>query len=539
MQHQDIHDFSSDRPISNFDEDLLGRSGFSKDLASAISNWHGKDSLVVALHGDWGSGKSSIKNMAVTELSKSDNVKADVIEFSPWQWAAQDKITESFFNEIASTIGLKDKSKEGKKLAKSFKKYGHYLNTGEILTSGLAKALPTLFVLTSIVGIGGNFLDETWVKTTSTAIISVLLLWAAALKWGRSLLNSLKNSAELSSKENKLSLADLRSELTKLLKDREKTTIVVMDDLDRLTSKQLRMVFQLVKANVEFPNVVFLLLFQRDLVEDKLNDGKQQGRDYLEKIIQVPFDIPQIEVSRLHQLLFKRLDVIIERDQSATSMFDNGYWGNVFYGSLKYYFDNLRNVYRFTSTLSFHFSLLKGKKAFEVNPVDLIAIECLRVFEPDVYKEISRSKETFTASRSSASERNIDETSTLINTIISKSDPSRTDVVRDLLKTLFPPIEWALGGMTYSHEFSKTWLKEMRICHPSNFDKYFQFSIPSGEASNSELREILELTSDGEKLAGHIRGLQERGIIDNTLSQFEAFLKKCHWIIALSLYRAY
>ena len=54
------------------------------------------------------------------------------------------------------------------------------------------------------------------------------------------------------------------------------------------------MVFQLVKANAEFPNVVFLLLFQRDLVEDKLNDGKQTGRDYLEKIIQVPFDIPKI-----------------------------------------------------------------------------------------------------------------------------------------------------------------------------------------------------------------------------------------------------
>ena len=58
-----------------------------------------------------------------------------------------------------------------------------------------------------------------------------------------------------------------------------------MDDLDRLTSSQLRMVFQLVKANLEFPNVVFLLLFQRDLVEDKLNDGAQLGRDYLEKII--------------------------------------------------------------------------------------------------------------------------------------------------------------------------------------------------------------------------------------------------------------
>ena len=45
---------------------------FSKDLANAIAGWHGNDSLVVSLHGDWGSGKSSIKNMALNELEKAD-----------------------------------------------------------------------------------------------------------------------------------------------------------------------------------------------------------------------------------------------------------------------------------------------------------------------------------------------------------------------------------------------------------------------------------------------------------------------------------
>ena len=60
MEQADIHGFSSDRPITEVSQDLLGRSGFAKDLAKALSGWHGNDSLVVALHGDWGSGKSSI-----------------------------------------------------------------------------------------------------------------------------------------------------------------------------------------------------------------------------------------------------------------------------------------------------------------------------------------------------------------------------------------------------------------------------------------------------------------------------------------------
>ncbi|MGE4559240.1 MAG: P-loop NTPase fold protein [Desulfobulbus sp.] len=60
MEPKDLHGFDSDRPITKVEEDLLGRSGFSTDLANAMASWHGKDSLVVALHGDWGSGKSSV-----------------------------------------------------------------------------------------------------------------------------------------------------------------------------------------------------------------------------------------------------------------------------------------------------------------------------------------------------------------------------------------------------------------------------------------------------------------------------------------------
>jgi len=523
MDSKDLHGFASDRPIIEIEDDLLGRAGFSTDLANALSSWHGKDSLVVALHGDWGSGKSSIKNMAISRLEEIDKNKPDVIEFSPWEWAAQEKITASFFQEISKSIGRKDKSKSGKKLAITLKKYGRYLNTGESVISGFSAALPTLFVLVTLIGAGGNFSDETWIKNTSTAILIVLAAWAAILKWGKGFLNTISGNIEATIKEKEQGLSDIRQELTNLLAERGSPLIVVMDDLDRLTSVQLRMVFQLIKANLEFPNVVFLLLFQRDIVEDKLTDGKQLGRDYLEKIVQVPFDIPKIETTRLHSLLFSKLDKIIEQDKSATEMFDSGRWGNIFHGALYAYFDNLRNVYRYTSTLSFHFTLLKGEAAFEVNPVDLIAIECLRIFEPNIYKEIARSKEIFTKNDSARYGRSEESTTSLINGILDKASGNKKEYVKEMLRQLFPTIEWAFGGTHYSGEFGNTWLREMRVCHPSNFDKYFQFSIPSGELSNSDLQQMLSLTSDTEGLSLFILSLKERGILKNALSQFESF----------------
>ncbi|MFH4800732.1 P-loop NTPase fold protein [Vibrio diabolicus] len=185
MEPKDLHGFASDRPITRVEEDLLGRSGFSTDLANAMASWHGKDSLVVALHGDWGAGKSSIKNMALSRLEEISEDKPDVIEFSPWEWAAQDKITASFFQEISKSIGRTDKSKSGKKLAATLKKYGLYLNTGETLVTGFSAALPTLFVLATLIGVSGNFSDEAWVKNASASMLIALGGWAAALKWGK------------------------------------------------------------------------------------------------------------------------------------------------------------------------------------------------------------------------------------------------------------------------------------------------------------------------------------------------------------------
>lgn len=238
----------------------------------------------------------------------------------------------------------------------------------------------------------------------------------------------------------------------------------------------------------------------------------------------MPFDIPQIETTRIHNLLLNKLNKIIEQDESATKMFDADRWGRIFYRSMSSYFGDLRSVYRYTSTLSFHFNILKGKSAFEVNPVDLMAIECLRVFEPDVYKEIARSKKLFTTNGSDRYRRDKDSTVASIDIVLDKASSDKRESVRKMIKQLFPTLDWALGGMEYSGSSAKNWLKEMRICYPSNFDKYFQFAIPSDELSNSELQEMLSLTADSDRFSSFILSLKERDILVNALSQFEAFI---------------
>lgn len=138
------HLFSADRPIASRKEDLLGRSGFAESLAAAIKGWKGNDSLVIAIYGPWGSGKSSVKNMVLESLRESEKDCPLIVEFNPWQWAGQEQLAEAFFQEIGVALGRSDTSEKGKERAAKWRTYGTYLTLGASLAKSLKTVLPLL-----------------------------------------------------------------------------------------------------------------------------------------------------------------------------------------------------------------------------------------------------------------------------------------------------------------------------------------------------------------------------------------------------------
>ena len=138
------HPFSADRPIISAKEDRLGRTVFAESLASAIKGWKGNDSLVLALYGSWGSGKSSIKNIVLESLRTSKKTCPEIVEFNPWQWAGQEQLAEAFFREIGIALGRSDTSQKGKKRAAKWRTYGTYLTLGARMAKSLKAVLPLL-----------------------------------------------------------------------------------------------------------------------------------------------------------------------------------------------------------------------------------------------------------------------------------------------------------------------------------------------------------------------------------------------------------
>lgn len=514
------HPFSADRPITSKEEDLLDRANFATSLSKAIEGWTENDSLVVALYGIWGSGKSSVKNMVLEALRSKQDSASNIVEFNPWQWAGQDQLAEAFFSEVEIALGKADTSKRGKHRAAMWHLYAQRLKVASLTVTGFRDTIPTSLALLAIVGLA-SFLSITWVKVV-IGIVGVIILFIASALTGIS--GFTEELANLFSKRNEVAdrnLDEIKDSLASDLATLDAPVVIVIDDLDRLAPDQIQLMLQLVKANADFPKVVYLLLFQRTIIEAALGE---RGREFLDKIVQAGFDIPQVQRSYIDKVLTQKLDYILG-DASVNRRFNGERWANLYIRGIQPFFRTLRDVHRFGGIFTFEVGLFRGDTTFEVNPVDLIGLEVLRVFEPEVYQALSPAKAILTGIQPLGIDYSHKEliTKQAVEAILEHASKDRAEAVREIMKQLFPPIEWILGGNHYGESFTDQWYRELQVCHPDVFDRYFFLTIPEGDISQADLERVLHSASDTKLATAEFISLKQKGLLDITLIRLEAY----------------
>jgi predicted KAP-like P-loop ATPase len=521
MNKPDSNDwFSADRPISHRVEDKLARRAFADAIAAALRGWRGRDSLIIALHGAWGTGKSSIKNMAVEGLSEERDQRVAVAEFNPWQVGNRDQLTEVFFDQIGMALG---RSTEGsreqqRRVLNKWRRYAAYLIGGHNLLRVVRKPLVAILVGAAVLLFGAAAVN---LRVYGFLFGIVVLVIGALIGWSSRVAGAVVRVLEVGVDVGRKSIDEVKDELAEELKKLGFPLLVVIDDVDRLTPQETLEVFQLIKANGDLPNIVYLVLFERGAIERNIEEVlKVSGREYLEKIVQVGFDVPVIDRMRLKRVLFEGLDRALAIE-GLGERFDKRRWSNLFVGALDPYFATLRQVNRFLSTIAFHVSLLRATGTLEVNVVDLVGLEVLRTFEPEVYRGLPACKEVLTSMR----ERNgqDQEQRRIIHSLVERAPAEHQDRVRDIIKQLFPPAEWAFGGSRYTGNAKDRWHRELRICVPEIFDRYFSFAIPEGDVSQAVIERLRGLVGDRGGLRQELRSLREQGLLDVVLDRFEAY----------------
>ena len=104
--------FLSDSAIKIENEDTLNRADFSKRLGEQILNFGDKDSKVIAIYGNWGKGKTSILNIAMSHIEnttkKWEKTKKPVIfKFNPWNYSNQENLLFAFLQQLFSAVNTR------------------------------------------------------------------------------------------------------------------------------------------------------------------------------------------------------------------------------------------------------------------------------------------------------------------------------------------------------------------------------------------------------------------------------------------------
>ena len=261
-----------------------------------------------------------------------------------------------------------------------------------------------------------------------------------------------------------------RRKIEKALSALDKPIVVVLDDIDRLATSEIRDVFKLVRLTANFPNIIYIVAFDRERVEKALDEQGIPGRDYLEKILQVPEDLPVVPSHVLHQQITSALDNVLDNIEN-TGSFDEQVWPDVFMEIIRPLVQNMRDVRRYAAAIHGTVISLDGQIAL----ADLLALEAIRIFLPDVFKLLHGAIDGLTTDFNSASATHSDQAhlKTQVNGLIETAkDENR--VVESMIRLLFPAGEHYIGGSLFGSSWKKEWLKERRVAHEDILRLYLE-----------------------------------------------------------------
>lgn len=525
--------FIYDKPIETEKDDFLSRKGFSQHLGKSLLNWKEKESLVIAIYGEWGSGKSSVINLANEFIRKSNEKnKPTIIEFNPWRFSEQDNLSKHFFNEIAKELEIRQESQEDVKIAEKLKFYASLLNLApdkSIFNSFFYKIILGL----GLIGISTNQIIQ-WLYLPYDWIGYIFFIGGFLLIIIGIFKDSLIKFAdffEMKADYNKKSVMEAKDEIKNELIKRGKKLIIIIDDIDRLNHSEIKQIFRLIRVNADFPHTIYLLAFDRNIIEKNLTEQVGiSGKDYLNKIVQVNFDIPVVKPTKISAFLFKELNRVIDiLPESGQKFFDqdNLYWANVYNSGFKEFFKNIRDVKRFVSSLEFNISQMFQSEVMEVNPIDFIAIEAIRVFAPDFYFFMKSHNSLFTSTERSIGTRDKNPRKAEIEEALERL-PNDTKVsIQALITSLFPQVTGILqyGYSTYGYEWQSSWSRNLRVCATVNFDSYFTL-IPGGdeeELSQYEIENILNKTNSLDEFENILRKYIDKDKIRKVLQKIQDY----------------
>jgi predicted KAP-like P-loop ATPase len=274
--------------------DFLNYEAVSKTVVELLKE-NRQRPLTIGIHGDWGAGKSSVLKMI--EFAMSSDKQVACLWFNGWAFQGFDDAKTVLIEVIISELA-RQRSSYGKvkKISKDLLKRVDWLKLarrGGGIAFTLATGLPSPGQISTVMGSLQQLAGS--VKSMSADDIEGKLTEAASF---------LKPAEEQSVPEQ---IHHFREEFVKLLDEAKIDQLVVLiDDLDRCLPATAIDTLEAIRLFLFVPKTAFVIGADEGMIEYAVRQhfpnlpfaerGISYSRNYLEKLIQVPFRIPPLGI---------------------------------------------------------------------------------------------------------------------------------------------------------------------------------------------------------------------------------------------------
>ncbi|OQQ15961.1 hypothetical protein B0675_01255 [Streptomyces sp. M41(2017)] len=428
------------------DNDRLEREKFANRTVRALGEIRRQSkSSVAGLIAPWGAGKSTALEIIVKGLEEHDTEPWIVVDLNPWLYSDVESLQLGFF------VSLREALPKGKKWGRKREQVGNFFT-----------AISPIGKVNGLVGVDASSALESLGERIAGDVSA----------------SSLKKKAE-----------DALGEI-------EHPILFVMDDLDRLTPDELLMVFKLVRLVGRLPNVYYLLAYDEKTLLDLIQQtsvasgNRARARDYMEKIIQVRFDVPDLRPAQKANLVNSSMNELLAAYSIELGREDQEAFGSSYRNYLRNYLTTPRAINRYFAQIDAFYETLNK----EVRFTDFALITFIRTFEPDVYKNLTGAwrdellgealEAIFGAKKESASEKE-----TRWHALLSEAHVSKENIpgLHKLLLSLFPRLHPDGGSYSLRQRAGMS-----GVGNRDYFDRYFAFGVPDDDTSDVSLQQMID-----------------------------------------------
>lgn len=421
--------FIKDRAVK---DDLLGRANIITLLYKSIcQNFSKQDSFVIGLSGPWGSGKTTITNIVRKQLEEQNSDIKIIKGLNLWISGSEVVLLNSLYDALLNALGINYNSR---KIRKQLKEVSRYVIE-----------IPTV---------------------------------------GKSLSKVMENDI------NQENIEKWQANLKNLILSSNKKYVLFIDDLDRATSKQIRFLLKMLGSLFDLPNLIFILLYDRNRLEKILQDDNKLNTSFAEKVINLELQVPKVSensVQKIYRSCLINLARIYNVSDKEVNNLDSAF--QLIIKSI----DNPREFIRFLNSICY----IAFSPDINLNRNDLLLIEYISFKQPDLFQLIKENPKLFVSENSEldiSDVFNLGKLKIEIYGFYSKVLKNKYSRWLAILEVLFPCIEQCQMGKEHLqiNNNSNEGRKNNRIYDGHNFDLYFSLSEDYILGKNKKIKDIVD-----------------------------------------------